>query len=147
MACLCLHSPWGLRSPQPGLLQAVEIATWLTKLDHHSAALTLTGPAPRPSGERYLKRIRRMQGSIGSAKPQERTRVHSWYPGGLTSCLLPSHSLHATHEACRHQSHGERQNQKENDEEKGKERKDLEGKEQPWGEARRPQRRRAGGPV
>lgn len=29
MACLCLHSPGFKRSPQPGLLQAVEIVIWL----------------------------------------------------------------------------------------------------------------------
>lgn len=112
----------------------------LTKLDHHSAALTLTGPAPcdppangRSKGSGECK-------AASTAKPQREQVVHSWYPGAPLSCLLPSHSLHATRGMQAPKPWRDRIRRKMMKKRKGK--KDLEGKEQP---GERPEGPRGGG--
>lgn len=97
MACLCLHSPWGLRSPAawaPSGCGNCYLA--LTKLGPSlgcSDTYRSSTPTLRRTGD--LKGLRRMQGSTAARSPKREQVAHSWYPGAPLSCLLPSHSLHA----------------------------------------------------
>ena len=124
----------------------------LTKPDHHSAAVTLTGPAPstlRHTGN--LKLSGECKAASAARRPKKELVTCCWYPGAPARLPAARPCLYTSREACRHQSRGERQKQEENDEEKGKERiwkmkSPPKGKEQPGERPEGPRGRGQGGP-
>ena len=122
----------------------------LTKPDHHSAAVTLTGPAPSTLRRtENLKVSGECKTASAARRPKKELVTCCWYPGVPARLPAAQPCLYTSHEACRHLSRGERQKQEENDEEKGKERiwkmkSPPQGQGAAWGKARRPQRTGAG---
>lgn len=118
----------------------------LTKLDHHSAALTLTSPAPstlRRTGD--LKGSGECKAASAARSPKREQVAHCWYPGGPAQ--LPAaqpfstrHTRHAGTKAMERDRIRRKMMKK-------KERKDLEGKEQPGERPEGPRGGGQGGPV
>lgn len=72
----------------------------LTKLDHHSAALTLTGPAPstlRRTGN--LKGSGECKAASAARSPKREQAAHCWYPGGPAQlpAAQPFSTCHTRH--------------------------------------------------